>query len=293
MVHSMTAFGRVQLEESGISVIVEIRTLNSRSLDVVVRLPKAYLEFEDALRKQLAQSFRRGRIEMFVQIETTLVAQKVSRLNMDLARLYWDQLQELHRRLPGSGEPKLDSLLQIPFIFESREADMDRDALKEVLTKTTGAGIEQIQKMRRIEGEALQKDCLDRIASLNKDLKTIEDRKELILLEYGNRLRERIQELLGDTRVDENRLLQEVACMAERSDINEEIVRLLSHLNQLQTLLTANASADGRRLDFITQELHREVNTIGSKISDLETNQTVVRMKSEIGKLKEQVQNIE
>lgn len=290
----MTSFGRAQVVDLGFSVTVEIRTLNGRSLDIVMRLPKNYLEFEEALRKQISQTLRRGRIEVFVQIDTTLASQKVPRINLELARFYWDQLQDLHRQLPGAEPPTLDSLMRIPYIFEPAEQQStDREALKEILTRATTEAMEQIHKMRILEGEALAKDCLVRIEALSEELAAIESRKDQMLQEYKDRLRERIQELLGDTAVEESRFLQEVACMAERSDVNEEIVRLKSHLNQIRALLSGSTEADGRRLDFLAQELHREVNTIGCKTGDLETNQTVVRMKSEVGKLKEQVQNIE
>lgn len=289
----MTAFGRTRLEEAGYSVMVEVRALNGRGLDVVLRLPKNFLEFEEPLRKQVAKSLRRGRIEVFFQIETTDVERRAPHINLALARFYWGQLQELHRLLPGAGPPQLKDLLSIPHLFESREAVGDREVLKALLTRALSECLEQIQQMRIQEGEALLQDFLERLNHLHQDLTFIHSRRGVILEEYKQRLRERIQELLGGTEVDENRLLQEVACMAERSDINEETVRLGSHLDQVQGLLTAKEAADGRRLDFLAQELHREVNTIGCKTGDLEIVQAIVRMKSEIGKLKEQVQNVE
>lgn len=293
MICSMTAFGRTQKEESGYSVTVEIRSLNGRYLDIVLRLPKNYLEFEEPLRKQIAQVARRGRVEVFVQIETTQIEQKAPRLHIPLARYYWAQLQELHRELPGIDPPKMEHLLRIPHIFESRKEEGDRDVLQKILMDAVAETLEQVRQMRCREGEALLQDCLNRLSTLRRELAVIDSRKDLILEEYQQRLRDRIQELLGDIQVDENRILQEAACSAERSDINEEIVRLNSHFDQLETLLTTSREADGRKLDFLTQELHREVNTIGCKTGDLEALQAVVRMKSEIGKLKEQVQNVE
>jgi uncharacterized protein (TIGR00255 family) len=293
LIYSMTAFGRSQIEEFGFSITVEIRALNSRNLDIVLRLPKNYAEFEDHCRKAISQSVRRGRLEVAVQIETKAVQGKAPQLNMNLARFYWEQLQELHRRLPQTEPPKLDQLLSIPYLFEPYEAPVDRDSLKMVLTKAVIEAVQQVQQMRTQEGKAMLDDCMNRLATLRQELSYIEDQKDRILMEYQQRLRDRVHELLGESQIDENRLLQEVALVAERSDVNEEMVRLRSHMDQMQALLDEAAPADGRRLDFLAQEMHREVNTLGSKTGDLGTIRSVIAMKTEIGKLKEQLQNVE
>lgn len=293
MIHSMTAYGRAQREEEGYSITVEIKALNGKFLDIAVRLPRNFLEFEEPLRKQIAQSIRRGRIEAHVQIESTAFTQKAPRVNAALARRYWDQLQALHRSLPGAEKPTLEALLRIPYIFETRETIEDRELLRELLTQTLAEALDQLIRSRALEGEALLQDLMTRLDLLRGDLALVESRKDLVLQEYQVRLRERMEELLKDVSVDETRMLQEIGYLAERSDINEELVRLQSHLDQLEELMVADGVCDGRRLDFLIQELHRESNTIGSKTNDLETVQAVVRMKSEIGKLKEQVQNVE
>lgn len=289
----MTAFGRTHKETDGLSVTVEIRALNSRSLDLVLRLPKNLIELEDMLRKQIARSLRRGRIEVFVQMDSTLLTQKAPQLSIPLASHYWEQLQELHRHLPGTDPPTLDHLLKIPYIFESLNDLPQQESLQSVLSQAMDEVIEQIVSMRIREGASLREDCLARLDAIEADLNFIDSRGESFIEEYKTRLLERIQELLGDTILDENRVLQEVACMAERSDINEEIVRLRSHLQHVRDLLDGKTAGDGRKLDFMAQELHRETNTIGCKTGDLEMLQAVVRMKGEIAKLKEQVQNIE
>lgn len=293
MICSMTGFGRGQKEGEGYSVTIEIRTLNGRTLDTVIRMPKNYGEFEEMLRKQAARTFRRGRVEVHVQVDSTNPEQKAPHINFPLARFYWTQLRDLARELPGAERPRIGDLLRIPYIFTPPEAHVERELLQDLLSQALADALEQVNRMRCQEGDALQQDLLNRATSIRNDLALVDTRKDVIVLEYGNRLRERIQELLGETPVDENRLLQEIACSAERTDINEEIVRLGSHLDQLQELLAANDAVDGRRLDFLTQEMHREVNTMGSKTGDMDTTQAVLRMKSEIGKLKEQVQNIE
>jgi uncharacterized protein (TIGR00255 family) len=290
---SMTAFGRGQMEAFEFSITVEIRALNSRNLDIVLRLPKSYVEFEDHCRKVIAQSIRRGRIEVSVQIETKTDRGKAPRINMSLAGFYWEQLQEVHRRLPQTDPPTLDHLLAIPYLFEPVETTGDLDSLKAALTDAICGALQQVRQMKIQEGNALLDDCLNRITIVDRELSYIEDRQDIILADYQQRLRERVQELLGEMQPDESRLLQEAALVAERSDINEEIVRLRSHLEQMQALLSDTAAVDGRRLDFLTQEMHREVNTIGSKTGDLGAIRAVIAMKSEIGKLKEQLQNVE
>lgn len=281
------------MEVSGYSALVEIRALNGRSLDIVLRLPKQYTEFEDILRKQIAQSAKRGRVEVFIQIESTDIKNKAPQLNFQLARFYWEQLQELHRQLPGIDAPKLEHLMRIPYLFESTQAEFDREILKDLLSEALAQALQQIHLMRLQEGKALMEDLLDRVKDIRRELSFVESQKDVILEAYQKRLTERIQEIMGGLEPDGNRVLQEVACLAERSDINEEIVRLKSHLDQMEGILTSSEMSDGRRLDFLAQELHREVNTIGCKTGDLETIQAVVTMKSEIGKLKEQIQNVE
>jgi len=293
LIQSMTAFGRAQREELGYAVTIEVRTLNGRNLDISVRLTKNFSEFEEIIRKKIAETFRRGRFEIFVQIEPVLIELKTPQINLEIARSYWRQLQDLHEHLPTSDPPTLRDLLSIPYLFETNKDVTDREALKSVLTGALSDALLNIVEMRAKEGESLLKDCLDRLSAVRRELSLVEGRKQQVIFEYQNRIRDRIKELLGDAEVDENRLLQEVAYFAERSDINEEIVRLQSHLNQFEELLTGGEPADGRRLDFLTQELHREVNTIGAKTGDLDAIQSVVRMKGEIGKLREQVQNIE
>ncbi|MCU0588310.1 MAG: YicC family protein [Syntrophobacteraceae bacterium] len=293
MIRSMTAFGRTQKEVDGLSLTLEMRTLNSRSLDAVLRLPKHLLEFEDRLRKQVGRSLRRGRVEVFLQVDSTSLDQKAPQISIPMARHYWGQLLELHRELPGTTPPTLDDLLKIPYIFEAKSDTLRRDHFEAVLNEAMEEVMEQVLSMRAREGEALRGDCLERLRALEGDLDLIESRKESVIGSYKARLLERIHELMGDASIDENRILQEVACMAERSDINEEIVRLRSHIQHLRGLLSPTAESDGRKLDFMAQELHREANTIGCKTGELDLIQAVVRMKGEIAKLKEQVQNIE
>ncbi len=293
MIHSMTGFGRSRKEGAGYAVSVEMRALNAKQLDISVRIPKNFFEFEDLCRKLIAKRIRRGRIDASIQIESTDVRQKAPHISLELAQYYWSQLQEIHREIVRSEEPSLDHLLRIPHIYETPEAVIDSEAIRELISSAMSEALEQVLGMRALEGEMLLRDFMDRLTALRDDLSAVASRREAVIEEYRTRLQERIKQLLGGTEPDENRLLQEIAFIIDRADINEEIVRLGSHLGQVESILAGAKPADGRRLDFLIQELHREASTIGSKTSDLDTVQAVVRMKTEIGKLKEQAQNIE
>jgi uncharacterized protein (TIGR00255 family) len=293
LIRSMTAFGRAQQEDHGYRVTVEVRALNSRNLDVVLRFPKNYLELEDQTRKHIIQRFQRGRIEVYVLMEAVAVDQKASRINVALARHYWEQLQQLAQALPGSSQPSMEHLLRFSDIFESAGNVGDTAALDPLLNAAVIAALDALDLMRIREGQTLVEDLLPRVTWMNDAVSRVEVRRADAVAAYQQRLRERLQELLGNVQLDEDRLMQELAIFADRSDITEEIVRARSHLEQMQHLLEGSEAAAGRKLDFLTQELHREITTIGSKANDLEISQVVVEMKSEIAKLREQVQNIE
>jgi uncharacterized protein (TIGR00255 family) len=293
VIHSMTGFGRSRKEGAGYAISVEMRALNARQLDISVRVPKNFFEFEDLCRKLVAKRIRRGRIDAFIQIESTDVRQKAPHISLELAQYYWSQLQRIHREIVHSEEPSLDHLLRVPHIYEMPEAVIDSEAISELVSSAVSEALGQVLRMRELEGESLLRDFMDRLAALRDDLSVVVSRREAVIEEYKARLQERVKQLLGGTEPDENRLLQEIAFIIDRADINEEIVRLGSHLGQVESILTGAKPADGRRLEFLIQELHREASTIGSKTTDLDTVQVVVRMKTEIGKLKEQAQNIE
>ena len=293
MIYSMTGFGRSRNEEGDYAVSVEMRALNARQLDISVRIPKNFMEFEELCRKLIAARIRRGRIDVLVQLESTDIKQKAPHISSELARYYWTQLQELCRDLGGSEAPSLGHLLRIPHIYETSEATIDPEMIAKLITAAVSGALDQVIGMRRLEGESLLRDFMDRLGALGGDLSMVAGRREAVIEEYKTRLHERIKRLLGGAEPDENRLIQEMAYIIDRADINEEIVRLGSHLQQIQSILTDANQADGRKLDFLIQELHREATTIGSKTTDLDTLQATVRMKTEIGKLKEQAQNVE
>jgi uncharacterized protein (TIGR00255 family) len=289
----MTAFGRSQTETRDYRVTVEVRALNSRGLDIVLRFPKNTLDLEDMARKSITRQIQRGRIEIFLQLDPAASTKKPGRINLALALAYWEQLLTLQRELPGVDAPTLDHLLRMPDILEGAPEREDPAALQPIVSATLEAALADLDRMRRQEGEALLTDLSARLDAIDRDIHAVLARKEVFLPEYQQRLRDRLEELLGNLPVDENRLSLELAIFAERSDISEEIVRARSHLEQMRSLLRGTRVAEGRTLEFLTQELHREVNTIGAKANDLDITQAVVRMKGEIARIREQVQNIE
>ncbi|HYA40516.1 MAG TPA: YicC/YloC family endoribonuclease [Syntrophobacteraceae bacterium] len=293
MIQSMTGFGRSRKEEGDYAVSVEMRALNARQLDISVRIPKNFLEFEDLCRKLIAERVRRGRIDALVQIECTDIRGKAPHISMELARYYWTQLKQIHLDIQSSEALSLDHLLRIPHIYETPEPVIDSEAIRKLISSAMSEALDQVIRMRTLEGESLLRDFMDRLGALRNDLSMLASRREAVIEEYKTKLHERIKQLLGGAEPDESRLLQEIAFIIDRADINEEIVRLGSHLEQIQSILTGAKQADGRRLDFLIQELHREAATIGSKTTDLDAVQAVVRMKTEVGKLKEQAQNVE
>ncbi len=292
----MTSYGRAQASGRHYRVTVEIRTLNGRYLDIVVRIPKNYLELEDFTRKYVSRRIKRGRVEVFIQIEPLLIEAKAPRINIPLARYYWKQLRDLQAALPALDPPRLSDLLKLPNLFETDNTSDDLELLRETLDRALREAMDTVMSMRRTEGLSLSDDFKKRITHLRSELDAIKEQKPLMLEAYQERLHSRIQELLGSMgqiELDSNRLFQEVALFAERSDITEETVRTESHLQQMERLLESQQVVEGRQLDFLTQELQREINTIGAKANDLQIARIVVGMKAEIGKLREQVQNIE
>ncbi|SFM62104.1 YicC/YloC family endoribonuclease [Thermodesulforhabdus norvegica] len=295
MIYSMTGYGKASITREGFTVTVEMRSLNGKGLDVTVRLPRGLGEFEPEIRQIVRKAVRRGRVEVFVSVEATLPELKAPPINPDLFRLYWYRLQEISSSLPSIASPRFEDVLRIPYIFEQVELKDYLDLFSGSVREVTRGALEMLVSMRAAEGEELRKACCKYLEKIEQAISAIEKIREASLLTLRDRLRDRIMELLRDLPValDENRLTQEIVFLTERSDIAEEIVRLKSHIGQFRSLLNDPEPAEGRQLDFLVQEMQREATTIGAKASDLDISQAVVVLRTEIAKLKEQVQNIE
>lgn len=291
MVKSMTGFGRSEENFDNRCYVVEIKSVNHRFGEVYVKLPKEYSLLEENVRKLVLKKVSRGRIDVYITIENFGENDKIVEVNTPLMTSYLKAIQEISQNLKLDLNIDLIQFAKLPdmlVIKDVADAELVWSELETVVQKA----IEQLIAMRDTEGKKLANDIKIRGERIGKTLKKIEERSPEVVKEYRNRLQEKIRQILPDIQIDENRLITEVAIFAERSSINEEIVRLESHLEQLMQILTQEGPI-GRKLDFLLQEMNREINTIGSKANDLAISKMVVEIKSELEKIREQIQNIE
>ncbi|MBE0068328.1 YicC/YloC family endoribonuclease [Thermoanaerobacterium thermosaccharolyticum] len=291
MIKSMTGYGRGEVCENGFRICVEIKTLNHRFLDVSLKLPKPISGLEDKLRSKIADSIKRGRVEINVSLETCEKSLDVLKLNNDLLEQYINILKIVKDKFSLSDNIKVSDILSLAGIIEVKNADIDIDSVWTILEKALSLGIKNLIDMRVSEGIKLKDDIMNRLDTLSIIINKIESRGPIVIKEYKKKLETRIKELTGDY-FDQNRFLTEVAIMAERTSIAEEITRFKSHISQFRNSLDSDTPI-GKKLDFLAQEMNREANTIGSKSMDLEIVNGVIELKDQIEKIREQVQNIE
>ncbi len=291
MVRSMTGYGQGKGTSAGKAVAVEMKSVNHRFLDISVRLPRQYSLLEERVRAYLKDRLFRGRVDIYVKVATVAEAERQLTVDKALAQAYYKSLMELSQLLGVDGRVSAYEIAQLPDVICLEEED-DWEKIWPGMEEALEQASAQLLAMRAKEGEKLKEDLNNRKAVIAKLLAEVEQCADVVVEEYRERLNQRISELLSEMPVDEERLATEVAIMAEKSNINEEIVRLKSHLEQLEQTLAATKPV-GRKLDFLVQEMHREINTIGSKNYDLDLGRLVVEIKSEIEKIREQVQNIE
>ena len=289
----MTAYGRGEIQKQGILFTAEIRSLNNRYRDIILRIPKNYQALENELKSVITSRIRRGRIEVTIQIEQYAEESLDNlELNWPLVNNYFKFFNQMNERFGLNQEVKIDSLLQLKdaILLKPDEADVEKvtSGLKEVLILT----LDSLDVMRMKEGEAIQADIVERLTLVEELLNQVDNRAPILIEEYREKLTNKISHMLLDVELEESRFTQEVAFFAERSDITEEIVRIRSHLEQFREYLPRD-DALGRRLDFLIQEINREVNTLSAKASDSFISKVVVEMKAELEKLREQVQNVE
>ena len=294
LVRSMTGYGRGDRSFEGLQVTVELRAVNNRYLDCTVKLPRAYIFAEDAIKTRVQAAVGRGKVDVFVTLNHDHGDEMVVTVNEELARGYLDALKRLHEL--GGGRVKKDfratELARFPDVLTVEKQAEDLDLMKERLLEVLDLAIEDFNAMRAVEGERLSADILGRSDTVERLLGEVEARSPQTVADYRARLESKMREVLQNTQIDEGRLLTEAAIFADKVAVDEETVRLHSHLGQLRELLSAGGAV-GRKLDFLIQEFNRETNTIGSKCNDLEITRRVVDMKAEIEKIREQVQNLE
>jgi len=291
MIRSMTGYGKGEAAGGAGRCVVEVRTVNHRYGEVTVKLPRSFLAYEHELRKAAASRIKRGKADLFVQWEEAAGAAQVPPVNMTAARGYQAAFLELARELRLSPEIPLSLIISQKNVLQEAAGEEQPDLLPQVLQAVLAA-LDALDAMRLREGEALERDLRERRQGLAELVAQVTERAPLVVEEYEAKLRQRLAKLLNDAELDPQRLAQEVALMADRCDVTEELVRLQSHFVQFDETLALTEPV-GRKLDFLMQELNREVNTIGSKANDAQVTALVVQMKAELERMREQVQNIE
>jgi uncharacterized protein (TIGR00255 family) len=294
MIKSMTGYGKAEAVLAGRKFLIEMKSVNHRFLEISLRMPGMLLPLEGEIKKRIGEQFSRGRIEATIRMDGDGSAETAARftLNLPLVRNYHALLGQLKEEFHLGDEVTLAMMAGFRDAFVSAETAQDPATLWEGLAKILAEAIRTLTEMREKEGESLKRDLTGRLDLIAGFLEEIAGRAPQVVLDYQKRLTDRVRELTSGMVVDEARLLQEVAIMAEKSDITEEIVRFRSHISQFTELLTGDDSA-GRKIDFLIQEMGREINTIGSKSGDSGISRSVIEIKSELAKLREQVQNIE
>lgn len=292
MIRSMTGYGRNQDTVDGLSIVVEIKSVNHRFFEYSSRLPRGYGFLDDKLKAHLQQRISRGKVDVFVQIHALEAVGSEVVVDHGLAEGYLTALRELSGRYELRDDVSAAVLSRYPDVLMVRQAALDEDAVWTAVASVTNGALDRFVSMREVEGARMREDVLSRADTIRKAVSVVEEKSPDTVRAHMEKVENRIRELLDGVPVDEARLLNEAAVFADKVAVAEETVRLNSHLDQLEQLLNSD-EAVGRKLDFLVQEINRETNTIGSKCSDLALTRIVVDIKAEIEKIREQIQNIE
>ena len=291
-IKSMTGYGRFESVDAQRKIVIDLRSVNHRFCDINVKVPRAYLYLEEKIKDYVGKRVHRGKIDVSVYFESYVSQNKAVSLDMALLQNYYDVLTEIKESFNVKNEIGLSDLTRFTDIFIARQEEQDQDAVWDMIKDGLSKAVDDFEAMRIREGQRMADDLRFRADVILSELSKVEDYAPQMAEAYGIRLKERMKELMGDTPVDESRFLTEVALMADRVCVSEETVRLRSHFEELENILK-EAEGIGRKLDFLVQEMNREVNTIGSKVNDIRISKLVVNMKAEIEKIREQIQNIE
>ncbi|MDD6881924.1 MAG: YicC family protein [Firmicutes bacterium] len=294
MIKSMTGFGRSEYADGKRNIIVEIKSVNHRYSDISVKMPRRYSFAEDKVKQAVKERIKRGKVDVSIIVENITENDINIKLNEPIARQYYENLTLLNEQFNLSGEISLRLLATMPDVMKAiPDVDDEEEITKAILVPVCEAAL-NLEKMRAVEGEKLAEDLLSRGETIKKLLDKIAERAPGVVVDYAAKLRERIAELLaGSATVPEERIVTEAAIFADKCAIDEEITRLNSHLIQLKKIVDSPNDAEGKKLDFLVQEMNREANTIGSKANDITITNYMLEIKSEIEKIREQVQNVE
>lgn len=292
MISSMTGYGRCEIEENERKVLVEVSSVNHRYLDLNIRVPRLLMQLEEEIRKILKKNLARGKVEVSITYQTTSKEDLEVVVDTALGSAYLEGLRQMGHQFGLEDDLKLSTLMNLNELITFQKKATDEQAIAQTVFKAVNGAIDAFKQMRLTEGEALKQDILMKCHTLSEMVQAIELRSPQVVTHYQERLKNRLGQLLEAIPVDEARIASEIALFADKCAIDEELTRLKSHIKQLEEILTQGGIV-GRKLDFLMQEMNREANTIGSKANDYEITKMVVALKTEMEKIREQVQNIE
>ncbi len=292
MIKSMTGYGSAKGQTGGLEITVELKSVNNRYLDTSVRLPRSFLFAEDAVKSAVQAHISRGKVDVFVSIDTSLADDMTVKVNEPLLKGYIEAIRHISEEYSLANDLTALSVSRFPDVLSVEKKDLDAEAISAALCEVTERALCDFDAMRLREGEKLRDDVLSRLETIDALVATVERESPKTVAEYRSRLEQKMAEVLGTAGIDESRILAEAALFADHIAVDEETVRLRSHMAQLRTMINGK-SPTGRKIDFLIQEFNREANTIGSKCQNSDIAHVVVDLKSEIEKIREQIQNIE
>ena len=292
MIKSMTGYGSAKGQAGDLQISVEVKSVNNRYLDASVRMPRSFLFAEDAVKSAIGRHISRGKVDMFINVDSSAADDVNVKVNEALLKGYIDAIGLISEKYGLENDLTAVSAGRFPDILSVEKKDLDAEEISAGLVAVAEQALHDFDAMREREGEKLCADVLSKLETISSLVSTVEKESPRTVEAYQNRLREKISEVLSSAGVDENRILAEAAIYADRVAVDEETVRLRSHMSQLRSML-AGGSPIGRKIDFLIQEFNREANTIGSKCQNSDIAHVVVELKSEIEKIREQIQNIE
>ena len=292
MIKSMTGFGRCEMEEHARRITVEMKAVNHRYLDLSIKMPKKFNPFEAQIRNVLKEYIERGKVDLYITCEDLGEENLQIRYNRAVAAEYLQYLRQMSEEFGLEDDVRVSTLSRFPEVFSMEDIQQDEEEIWQDLEKVVRGAAEVFVESREREGEALKADLLDKLENMQKSVAQIEERSPQVIEEYREKLRAKVKELVGDVQLDESRLMMEVTVFADKICVDEEMVRLKSHIAAMSQELKKGGSV-GRKLDFIAQEMNREANTTLSKANDLLTSDAAIELKTGIEKIREQIQNLE
>lgn len=292
MIKSMTGYGSAKGTVEGLEITVELKSVNNRYLDTSVRLPRSFLFAEEAIKSEVQSHISRGKVDVFISVDSSAAGDMTVKVNEPLLRGYIEAIRHISEEYSLANDMTALSVSRFPDVLSVEKKDLDAEAISAGICAIAEEALRDFDAMRQREGAKLRDDVLSRLETIDRLVSVVETEAPKTVDEYRKRLEQKMQEVLGATGIDENRILAEAAIFADHIAVDEETVRLRSHMSQLTTMINGN-SPTGRKIDFLIQEFNREANTIGSKCQNSQIAHVVVDLKSEIEKIREQIQNIE